>query len=324
MSYIDDLRASEYVKEKELGDGISSFNFTRDAFMKGIWDEQTIHARGLFIDTNSGDIVARSYDKFFAIGERPETQIGELKKNLKFPVRAYRKENGFLGIFSGYQGKPFIASKSTNQGEFAERFARILKEQIGEEMIELMANELEAMHCSAVFEVIDPIEDPHIVYYSKPHCVLLDIIVNEYEYRHLSTPLREAFADIYGFETKVFYSTLYSWHDFESFVEFAEAEDLCEGYVLEDANGFMLKIKSDWYKYWKRMRSISQAIVRGKLSREAIKQRYKIDEKDEPFFNYMWEFCQSAYNFLGKRMLLDIISLRKRWETILAENVDLH
>ena len=308
MSYIDDLRANEYVKEKDLGEGISSFNFTRDAFMKGIWDKQTIHARGLFIDTNTGDIVARSYDKFFAIGERPETQMNVLKETLQFPVQAYRKENGFLGIFSGYKGKPFIASKSTNQGEFAERFARILKEQIGEEKIELMAEELEAMHCSAVFEVIDPIEDPHIVYYSKAHCVLLDIVVNEYEYRHLSTPLREAFADIYGLETKTFDSTLSSWHDFESFVEFAEAENLCEGYVLEDANGFMLKIKNDWYKFWKKMRSISQAIVKGK-DKQSIIQKYGI-KQDDPYENFVFE--QTFNQLEGAEVPLPIPDLRER------------
>ena len=312
MSYIDDLRASEYVKEKDLGEGISSFNFTRDAFMKGVWDEQTIHARGLFIDTNSGEIVARSYDKFFAIGERPETQMGELKKNLKFPVRAYRKENGFLGIFSGYKGKPFIASKSTNQGEFAERFARILKEQIGEEMIELMAKELEAMHCSAVFEVIDPIEDPHIVYYSETHCILLDIVINEYEYRHLSTPLREAFANIYGLETKTFDSTLYNWHDFESFVKFAEAGFSCEGYVLEDANGFMLKVKNDWYKFWKKMRSVSQAIVKGK-DKQSIIQKYGI-KQDDSYENFVFE--QTFIQLQGAEVPLPIPNLRERIDNL--------
>ena len=312
MSYIDDLRASEYVKEKDLGEGISSFNFTRDAFMKGVWDEQTIHARGLFIDTNSGEIVARSYDKFFAIGERPETQMGELKKNLKFPVRAYRKENGFLGIFSGYKGKPFIASKSTNQGEFAERFARILKEQIGEEMIELMAKELEAMQCSAVFEVIDPIEDPHIVYYSETYCILLDIVINEYEYRHLSTPLREAFANIYGLETKTFDSTLYNWHDFESFVKFAEAGFSCEGYVLEDANGFMLKVKNDWYKFWKKMRSVSQAIVKGK-DKQSIIQKYGI-KQDDSYENFVFE--QTFIQLQGAEVPLPIPDLRGRIDNL--------
>ena len=312
MSYIDDLRASEYVKEKDLGEGISSFNFTRNAFMKGIWDEQTIHARGLFIDTNTEEIVARSYDKFFAIGERPETQMGELKKNLKFPVRAYRKENGFLGIFSGYKGKPFIASKSTNQGEFAERFARILKEQIGEEMIEVMAEELEAMHCSAVFEVIDPVEDPHIVKYLGTHCILLDIIANEYRYRHLSTPLRECFARAYGLETKYCSRVIDNWNELELFLEKANRQDWNEGYVLEDANGFMLKIKNDWYKFWKKMRSVSQAIVKGK-DKQSIIQKYGI-KQDDPYENFVFE---QIFNQLeGAEVPLPIPDLRGRIDNL--------
>ena len=36
--------------------GISSFNFTRDAFYKGNWNKQTILARGLFIDTINNKI----------------------------------------------------------------------------------------------------------------------------------------------------------------------------------------------------------------------------------------------------------------------------
>lgn len=312
MSYIDDLRANEYVKEKELGDGISSFNFTRNAFMKGVWDEQTIHARGLFIDTNNGLIVARSYDKFFAIGERPETQMGELKKNLKFPVQAYRKENGFLGIFSGYKGKPFIASKSTNQGEFAERFGRILEGQIGESMIEVMAENLEAMHCSAVFEIIDPIEDPHIVWYDRSHCILLDIVANEYKYRHLSTPLRECFARAYGLETKHYRKTIDNWEEFESFLNMANQEDLCEGYVLEDANGFMLKIKNDWYKFWKKMRSVGQAIIKGK-DKQSLIQKYGINQ-DDPYENFVFE--QMFKNLEGAEVLLPIPELRGRIDNL--------
>ena len=42
---------------------ISSFNFTRNAFDKGIWGGLTTKARGLFIDTKNEKIQARSYNK---------------------------------------------------------------------------------------------------------------------------------------------------------------------------------------------------------------------------------------------------------------------
>ena len=36
------LRNNKFIQEKELGNGISSFNFTKDAFMRGNWNRQTI------------------------------------------------------------------------------------------------------------------------------------------------------------------------------------------------------------------------------------------------------------------------------------------
>lgn len=46
-SIINLLRNNKYINEKNFGN-ISSFNFSHTAFRKGIWDEQTVKARGLF------------------------------------------------------------------------------------------------------------------------------------------------------------------------------------------------------------------------------------------------------------------------------------
>ena len=56
-----------HLKLKELGNDIVSLNFTRNAFQDGIWNDETIKARGLFINKVDGDIVARSYNKFFSV-----------------------------------------------------------------------------------------------------------------------------------------------------------------------------------------------------------------------------------------------------------------
>ena len=73
------LRNNRFVQEKELGDGISSFNFTKEAFYKGNWNRQTVLARGLFIDTKNNKIMARSYEKFFKINEVHETELASLR-----------------------------------------------------------------------------------------------------------------------------------------------------------------------------------------------------------------------------------------------------
>ncbi len=84
---IDDLRANKNIVERKYGD-ISSFNFSVGAFFNKIWDEQTVKARGLYINTKTGEVVARSYDKFFNFGERPETQMEALKNTIEFPEQA--------------------------------------------------------------------------------------------------------------------------------------------------------------------------------------------------------------------------------------------
>ena len=105
-SLIEKLRKSPLIKEKSFGP-ISSFNFTKEVFHSKKWDTLTCKARGLFIDTHSYSIVARSYDKFFNLYEREEGSLESLERTLSYPVQVYVKENGFLGIMSAnpYCGK---------------------------------------------------------------------------------------------------------------------------------------------------------------------------------------------------------------------------
>ena len=98
-SLVEKLRKSSLIREKSFGT-ISSFNFTKEVFYSKKWDTLTCKARGLFIDTHSYSIVARSYDKFFNLYEREESSLESLERTLSYPVQVYVKENGFLGIMS--------------------------------------------------------------------------------------------------------------------------------------------------------------------------------------------------------------------------------
>ncbi len=111
------LRADPAVAEKRFGN-ISSFNFTREAFREKSWNERTIQARGLYLDTAQSRVAARAYNKFFNIGERPETGWSALQQSLWFPVSCYVKENGFLGLVSWDTEKEslFITTKTDPEG----------------------------------------------------------------------------------------------------------------------------------------------------------------------------------------------------------------
>lgn len=272
--FIDALRANEYVREKELGDGISSFNFTNKAFWKGHWDNETVKARGLFIDTDRNEIVARGYDKFFTLEEHKCLQLA---CDLKYPIEISRKENGYLGLFSVTKdGKPFFASKSTNQGWFANEFERILRDKLGNnlnDLIALAANE----NLTFVFEVIS-MDDPHIIAYNHDDVVLLDIIYNRInfaccEYRNLARVAK-------SFDLSVREKPVVVYNDTELIqqMQFAD-EDKTEGFVAHDANGFMFKYKSYYYRYWKNLRGILAQLWAGKQPEDISRYEERCMEK---------------------------------------------
>lgn len=322
--YLDELKNNEYVREKDLGNAVHSFNYSNKAFFEGRWDNVTTRARGLFVDVDADTIVARSFDKFFAVDERPETSMDALKDTLKFPVAAYRKENGFLGICSYREGECdnlFMASKSTNHGEYADNFRAIFNDTVSVHMRPQFADTLRGLGCSAVFEVIDPINDPHIVEYDKPKIVLLALIGNDYTYNAYSYWMLEKVAQIFELEHKQLVQIIHSWDDFVEFYEKAKEEPFIEGYVFEDNNGFMLKLKTDWYKYWKRIRSVVQAINRG-MEYIKIRKKYKFDSNEIALLSYILNECY-ANKLQGKQNArIDIPQLRRRFLEYILPKVE--
>lgn len=241
------MESGKWIREKRLSGGISSFNFTRDAFYKGHWDDQTVRARGLFMRTGTDEVVARSYDKFFNWGERP-VELGA-------PLTAYVKYNGFLGIVSSVDGRLFCASKSTDEGPFADILRDVLHSSISARRLEIMEGDLRDLGCSAVFEVIDPERDPHIVEYPCKKVVLLNMVANDLEYDCVDYDVLCAYADSWGVEVK---AKVGEFPDMDSVISHLGYGRGQEGYVVEDPCGNMVKVKSPWYLYWKKMRSVVQ------------------------------------------------------------------
>lgn len=265
MNEVDMLRNNPLVREKHLANGISSFNFSNKCFFDKAWDSVNTKARGLFVKNNN--VVARSYNKFFNIGERPETEMAGLRENLVFPVCAYVKSNGFLAMISAdptEDGKLFIASKSTNEGDFAGYICDVLDKTLTTAQQEEFAEYLHKNDCTAVFECIDPIHDPHIVEYSHPHLVLLDLVYNDFDYSHTEYNTLIDVAGHFGFYCKVLSKVIANWQEFEAFIDKWAARANIEGFVFEDADGFIVKYKTPWYKNWKQARGVLQQVWTGR------------------------------------------------------------
>ena len=290
MDIVDKLRQNCYIYEKQLGN-VSSFNFTRDAFYDKKWNEQTTKARGLFIDTVNGVVVARSYPKFFNVNERPETRFGMLQYKLKFPVTAYVKENGFLGMVS-YNPETddfFIASKSTTEGDFAgwlrDMFFKNVKNP------DKLKDYLKRKNVTLVFECVDMVNDPHIIKYDTSHLFLLDVVKNELDFKKLPYAQVVELGNEYGFEVKTRAVQLQNWHEFRDWYNDVLAEDyqfngrIIEGFVVEDSVSFMVKIKLDYYKLWKHMRGVAQSVFKSGYYR-------RMSSLLTPLQNQFYGFCQ--------------------------------
>lgn len=277
MTNINDLRNNKLIKEKDLGNGIHSFNFTNKCFHKAAWDSTNIKARGLFVDVNKDKVVARSYDKFFAFGERPETQLCHYAANASYPLAAYVKYNGFLGILSaGDDGHFFVASKSTNQGEYSGYFKSLLDEHFEKNNVDAdeLFDFLKANNCSMVFEVIDIEHDPHIVEYKTNHLVLLDIIYNKLDSCvKMPYDFMCRIAEWYKFSHKMIYEYINDSDELYQFLDHTNTMTDVEGFVIEDNTGWMVKYKTPWYKYWKRIRGLVEQLNAGKQP-EDIKNMY--------------------------------------------------
>lgn len=278
---LNDMLNNDLVRVKESGvPGVVACNFTRKAFYKGAWDEQTIRARGLFLDKNTGAVVARGYDKFFNVGQSgaPATirdlateAAREARDNEHYNVTLRKKHNGFLAIVSTIGGNLVVLSKSGITA-YSREAERILRDQIGDAGCERLRRVLADNNLSATFECISK-RDPHMVYYTKDEMIFLDFIHNAPDYDPV--PLDAAFTTIRAVDPLMPFAeskTLGYWWMWENDTDLANiitrmadraSHEHAEGYVVSYGDGRMAKIKTEWYKRAKWLRSMVQnAILR--------------------------------------------------------------
>ena len=252
------LRRNLYIKEKKLGGDLVSYRHTNKILHnQEKWDiaKKGTAAGTIFLHTKKGVIVARSFNRFFNIGEMDETSWCELKDSLVFPIDVFVKENGFLGLVSWdkQEQKLFISSKTVIRGDFARWFEGILKKSVDMEKLEEYVKEYDV---TFAFEVIDIVNDPHIVEYQESKVVLLDIIKNQEEECCVDYAVLRSVAGKIGAECKKLYVTLDNMEEFGEFVDRAKKMEGLEGFVIVDRNGYRLKIKTNWYLKWRKVRGV--------------------------------------------------------------------
>ena len=304
---IEALRSTKLVKEHKFGN-ISSFNFTRNAFDNNLWSDVTMKARGLFINTKTNQIVSRGYEKFFKINQRPETQLGKLKENLKFPIKISLKEDGFLGLL-GYDEETddlIFSSKAMLDGQHSKYFQNIFNQLFDKRKKDELKKYFKNENKSMAFEVIDPVHDPHIIEYNKSQMILLDIFDRKIEMSKLSYDDLKSVANKFGFEVKDQVQIINSWEDFMTWYQTVISPNYnlkIEGFVVEDATGFMFKVKTYYYDTWKWLNIVADSVM--------TYGRYHSESKftDPIHFEFYKWICNKKDN--NESIPTNIISIRK-------------
>lgn len=311
---INEMIGHKFITVKECDYNLISLNFNREAFNKKKWNDLTIKARGLFVDRDSGEVKIRSYNKFFNYGER-HVNLGYLHKYATYPIRVFKKYNGFLGLASVIDGNIVLASKSVTSGKYKDIFQSIW-DKVEDSVKELLKQTMIENNCTVVFEVVSPEYDPHIIKYDKEHLYLLDFIENKLDLdtHNIDLEFSENLMKKVEFSSTILtkkelitklenYNELYNFLD-----EKAKSLEEFEGYVLCDNSGLMFKFKLPYYMLWKGRRTWLEryraALLKGK------KIEIKDIEKDEN--RHFKKFLLK----LGKDKLqgLSIIDVREMYE----------
>ena len=309
---INEMIGHKFITVKECDYNLISLNFNREAFNKKKWNDLTIKARGLFVDKDSGEVKIRSYNKFFNFGER-HVNLGYLNKYATYPIRVFKKYNGFLGLASVVNNEVVLTSKSVTSGKYKDIFQNIWN-KVEDSVKELLKQTMIKNNCTAVFEVVSPEYDPHIIKYDREHLYLLDFIENKLDLdtHNIDLGFSENLMKKVEFSSNLLTKKeeLTRLENYDELYHFLHEKTMSleefEGYVLCDNSGFMFKFKLPYYTLWKERRGWLER-YRSALSKG---KKVEVTEKDE--HRHFKKFLLK----LGKDKLegLSIIDVRELYE----------
>ena len=262
------------------------------------------------------EVLARSFNKWFRVNEVPETKFEMLQHKFKFPITCYVKENGFLGMVSYNPNTDdlFIATKSCPDGPYTEWLKDAVYSKI--KNTEKLKELCKTLNVTFVFECVDMKHDPHIIDYPENKLVLLAIIKNSLDFRQLEYDELVNIANEIGVEHKVKATEISDWTEFVDWYNTVTEEGyefdgkVIEGFVIEDSNGFMTKVKLSYYNFWKSMRGVAHMVLKkGYIDKTSI--LYNALSND--FYGFMQNIYKTTTKEERQEFPTDIIYWRNRF-----------
>ncbi len=232
------------------------FSYSNAAQYERRWNWFERVSRGLIMNRETGEVVARPFDKFFNWGELGHTR----KKGLK---EVTTKMDGSLGILYRHNDKLLIATRGSFDGDQALWATGHINHFMKQSDFSLLPNEL-----TLLFEIIYP-ENRIVVDYGRKEGLVLLGVRNRFTGDDFFVLSFIALAQALNLETA---RTHYNFSGTTQLLELAkELPGNEEGWVLRFTDGMRLKIKGDRYKEIHRLISVAsfkhvlQAVSQGTL-----------------------------------------------------------
>jgi len=285
------------------------YNYSPKVQYEKLWDEITMMARGLILDTEM-NIVARPFGKFFNLEEHTESEI----PNLPFDV--YEKMDGSLGILYWLNDKPFIATRGSFNSEQSQHANEILYSKYPHTFDNIDKSS------TYLFEVIYPQNRIVVDYGLIDDLVLLTIINNETG--------EERIEDI-GFPIVKKFDGINDLKELK-----ALEQDNKEGFVVRFKNGFRVKMKfAEYVRLHRIITGISNIVIWEYLSEgksfdellEKVPDEFyqwvkKTKEQLENNFNSIKKECESVYKKFETRKETAIYFQTQKYPAVLFLMLD--
>lgn len=225
-----DWKAFGAVYTKRMDDLIL-FNYTPEAVINNQWTWLEQVSRGLILNTKTGEIVARPFNKFWNWLEggrmpAPGSQIKTITQ----------KEGGSLGILFRHEGEYRIATRGSFESDQAIWATGYLNQQ-WPHLHRSISNEW-----TLLFEIIYP-DNRIVVDYGNRHDLVLLAIRNRWTGDYLPYQDVQAVASALEMNT----AHVYSFADMEAMLKSTSTIEH-EGYVVEFSDGSRFKIKGEKYR----------------------------------------------------------------------------
>jgi len=223
------------VSERPHGN-LCIYKYTQDCVCKKAWNDVNIRCRGIVFDTTTGAIVARSFNKFFNLNERPDTEMKVvLKKAKTIPFRTTEKMDGSCIIIHHYNNHWQCATPGSITSEQALYATEHLLPKYDLSHI--------PTDITLVCELISPMdrEDKVVEYGNRDELVLLTAFENRWDQVEIPFGRVEYFSKITGI------SLVPTWEsNYDNFLSL-DIPDNTEGYVIAFEDSLRIKVKSMAY-----------------------------------------------------------------------------